>query len=117
MYPNYFADKRDVDVIVAGTRLALELVHTSAFKKFGVRLHNIAIPGCEHLQFATDGYWECHLRHYTMLFHHQVLCGEWRVASGEWLLACSHGENRMLRCVGNFCCALSGRFRRKVNVI
>lgn len=72
MYPNYFADQRDVDVIVAGTRLALELVQTPAFKQFGVRLHDIPIPGCEHLQFSTDGYWECHLRHYTMLFHHQV---------------------------------------------
>ncbi|PNF19747.1 Glucose dehydrogenase [FAD, quinone] [Cryptotermes secundus] len=72
MYPNYFADQRDVDVIVSGTRLALELVQTSAFKQFGVRLHDIPIPGCEHLQFSTDEYWECHLRHYTMLFHHQV---------------------------------------------
>jgi choline dehydrogenase len=91
MYPNYFADQKDVDVIVAGTRLALELVQTPAFKQFGTRLHDIPIPGCEHLQFSTDGYWECHLRHYTMLFHHQV-------QSDKWLVAYSHGENRMSRC-------------------
>jgi choline dehydrogenase len=93
MYPNYFADQRDVDVIVAGTRLALQLVQTPAFAQFGVRLHDIPIPGCEHLQFATDEYWECHLRHYTMLFHHQVLCD-------EWLVAYSQGEKCMSMCSG-----------------
>ncbi|XP_069683735.1 glucose dehydrogenase [FAD, quinone]-like isoform X2 [Periplaneta americana] len=71
-HPNYFAHPKDVASIVAVTRLALQLAASPEFQRFGVRLHDIPVPGCEHLTFASDAYWECHLRHYTMLFHHQV---------------------------------------------
>lgn len=70
-YPNYFSSRRDVDVILQGTQIALQLAMSPAFQKYGVRLHDIPLPGCEHIEFATFEYWECQLRTYTMLFHHQ----------------------------------------------
>lgn len=71
-FPNYFADPRDVKNIVEGAQLAVRISRTPAFQRFGSRLHDIPIPGCEAHEFASDSYWECQLRHYTMLFHHQV---------------------------------------------
>ncbi|KAJ9583045.1 hypothetical protein L9F63_022610 [Diploptera punctata] len=71
-YPNYFSSRRDVEVILYGTQLALQLALSPAFQKYGVRLHDIPLPGCEHIQFASLQYWECQLRTYTMLFHHQT---------------------------------------------
>ncbi|XP_049941910.1 glucose dehydrogenase [FAD, quinone]-like [Schistocerca serialis cubense] len=71
-YPNYFADPRDVRAIVEGAQLAVRFSRTPAMRRYGSRLHDVPIPGCERIPFATDAYWECQLRHYTMLFHHQV---------------------------------------------
>ncbi|XP_049793897.1 glucose dehydrogenase [FAD, quinone]-like [Schistocerca nitens] len=72
-YPNYFADPRDVRAIVEGAQLAVRFSRTPAMRRYGSRLHDVPIPGCERIPFATDAYWECQLRHYTMLFHHQAI--------------------------------------------
>ncbi|PSN57080.1 Glucose dehydrogenase [FAD, quinone] [Blattella germanica] len=68
--PNYFAYPEDVATIVEGIKIAVNLSSTPAFQRFGSRLHNIPMPGCGHLEFQSDAYWECALRHFTFTIYH-----------------------------------------------
>jgi choline dehydrogenase-like flavoprotein len=70
--PNYFADPFDLATLREGVKIAVRLSETKAFKAFGTRIHNIPMPGCEHLQFASDDYWECCIRHFSMTIYHPV---------------------------------------------
>ena len=70
IYSNYLTHPYDVRVSVNGIKKTLELLETDAFKKIGVRLHDIPIPTCAHLGFGTDAYWECHARHFTFTIYH-----------------------------------------------
>ncbi|KAJ9574393.1 hypothetical protein L9F63_025962, partial [Diploptera punctata] len=68
--PNYFAYPEDVATLVEGIKIAVNLSSTPAFQKYGSRLHNIPMPGCGHLTFKSDEYWECALRHFTFTIYH-----------------------------------------------
>lgn len=68
--PNYFAHQSDIDVLVEGIKLAINVSNTHAFRRFGSRLHHIPFPGCRHLQFNTDNYWACCLKHFTFTIYH-----------------------------------------------
>ncbi|RXG71976.1 Glucose dehydrogenase [FAD, quinone] [Armadillidium vulgare] len=76
LYPyittNYLTDPRDAAVLVEGIKIAVSLVETKAFKKFGSKFYEKHIPGCESHQMYTDGYWECLARHYTATIYHPV---------------------------------------------
>ncbi|KAK0095907.1 hypothetical protein PV326_007065 [Microctonus aethiopoides] len=69
---NYFDDPADVAKLVEGTKIALKISEAKVFRQFGSRLHKIKIPGCKHLAFGSDAYWECHIRHITMTIYHPV---------------------------------------------
>lgn len=69
---NYFDDPADVAKLVEGTKIALKISEAKVFRQFGSRLHKIKIPGCKHLAFGSDDYWECHIRHITMTIYHPV---------------------------------------------
>jgi choline dehydrogenase-like flavoprotein len=70
--PNYFSDPFDLATLREGVKIAVKLSEMKAFKAFGTRIHNIPMPGCEHLQFASDEYWECCIRHFSMTIYHPV---------------------------------------------
>lgn len=70
LIPNYFAHQRDIDTLVEGIKLAINVSNSQAFQRFGSRLHNIPLPGCQHLPFATDEYWACCLKHFTFTIYH-----------------------------------------------
>ncbi|CAG7833011.1 unnamed protein product [Allacma fusca] len=73
-YPNYFENDLDVKVVVEGAKRALNLVENSpTFKTMNARLHNISFPGCEHVPFRSDAYWECYHKHFTLPLYHP--CG------------------------------------------
>lgn len=38
----------------------------------GARFHDRQFLGCEHLEFKSEPYWECCIRHYTSSLQHQV---------------------------------------------
>lgn len=63
---NYFDDPFDIATLVEGAKLAVRVSEAKVFKQFGSRLHRIKLPGCKHLDFASDEYWECHIRHISM---------------------------------------------------
>ncbi|XP_043498855.1 glucose dehydrogenase [FAD, quinone]-like [Polistes fuscatus] len=68
--PNYFAHKKDLDVLIDGIQIAIALSNTSAFQKLNSKLHSVKLPGCEQFLFATYEYWECALRHNTFTIYH-----------------------------------------------
>ncbi|KAL9878214.1 glucose dehydrogenase [FAD, quinone] [Glossina fuscipes fuscipes] len=68
--PNYFDHQEDIDVLVEGIKLAINVSNTQAFQRFGSRLHNIPLPGCRHLEFNTDSYWACCLKQFTFTIYH-----------------------------------------------
>ena len=68
--PNYFTHKEDMDVLVEGIRIAMELSNTTAFQRFGSRPHSIRMPGCHRYPFNTYEYWECAIRHFTFTIYH-----------------------------------------------
>lgn len=70
--PNYFAHREDVNVLVEGIKLAINISATPAMQTFGSRPHTIPFPGCRHLAFGTDAYWECSLRQFTFTIYHPV---------------------------------------------
>lgn len=70
IYPNYFSDERDLDIIVAGVRLSQQLTQTNAMKLIDAKLWDVPIPGCEHFQFNSDDYWKCAARHLTFTIYH-----------------------------------------------
>lgn len=73
IHANFFNDTRDLDVIVEGLKMAVELSKTRAFQSFGSTLHTAPIPSCSHFAFGSDTYWGCSVRHITTQLHHQ--CG------------------------------------------
>nr|XP_033329051.1 glucose dehydrogenase [FAD, quinone]-like [Megalopta genalis] len=68
--PNYFTHKEDIDILVEGIRIAMEISNTTAFQRFGSRPHTIRMPGCNRYPFDTYDYWECAIRHFTFTIYH-----------------------------------------------
>ncbi|KAF5272032.1 hypothetical protein FQR65_LT05013 [Abscondita terminalis] len=68
--PNYFTHREDVDTLIAGIRIGLNVSATKAFQRFNSRPHRIPFPGCRQYEFDTDDYWECGLRHFTFTIYH-----------------------------------------------
>ncbi|OAD62856.1 Glucose dehydrogenase [acceptor] [Eufriesea mexicana] len=69
---NYFSDPFDIATLVEGAKIAMRISESKVFKQFGSRVHRIKLPGCKHLKFASDAYWECHIRHISMTIYHPV---------------------------------------------
>ncbi|XP_025405162.1 glucose dehydrogenase [FAD, quinone]-like [Sipha flava] len=70
IYPNYFSDEKDLDIIVAGVRISEQLSKMKTMRSFNAKLWDIPILGCEHLQFNSDNYWKCAARHLTFTIYH-----------------------------------------------
>ncbi|MCL4139867.1 UNVERIFIED_CONTAM: hypothetical protein GTU68_050189 [Idotea baltica] len=70
---NYLTDPRDIATMVEGSKIAIALGRTKAFRKYGARLHTVPMPGCEHFVFESDEYLACLSRHYTTTIYHP--CG------------------------------------------
>lgn len=70
LIPNYFAHREDVQVIVEGIKIAINISKTESFQRFGSFHHIIPMPGCQHLDFESDAYFECAVRHFTFTIYH-----------------------------------------------
>ncbi|XP_028139330.1 glucose dehydrogenase [FAD, quinone] [Diabrotica virgifera virgifera] len=71
IYPNYFAFKEDMDILIKGIRLAVNISEQPALKAIGARLHDIPIPQCKIFPFGTDEYFECMTRQFSFTIYHQ----------------------------------------------
>lgn len=68
--PNYFSHQEDIDILIDGIRIALNVSATRAMQRFGSRPHRIPFPACRGYPFDSDAYWECHLRQFTFTIYH-----------------------------------------------
>jgi choline dehydrogenase-like flavoprotein len=72
--PNYLNDPGNVDIkaMVEGIKTTVTLVENSTAlgQDFGGHFTSQLYPGCEHLPFRTDAYWECFARRTTITLHH-----------------------------------------------
>ncbi|CAO1442393.1 unnamed protein product [Diamesa serratosioi] len=71
--PNYFSDPHDIDTSIRGIKAMIKLLDTKAFAECDAKLLDTPVPGCKHLEFNTDPYWECFTRHFTFTIYHH--CG------------------------------------------
>ncbi|XP_014203584.1 glucose dehydrogenase [FAD, quinone] [Copidosoma floridanum] len=72
IYPNYFKEPHDLEVLVEGLKIAIALSRTRAFRKYGSELNPVPFPGCSHLVLYSDDYWRCMIRHYSATVYHPV---------------------------------------------
>ncbi|XP_055912550.1 glucose dehydrogenase [FAD, quinone] [Eupeodes corollae] len=70
LVPNYFAHQEDIDVLVEGIKIAVNVSGTQAFQRFGSRPHHIPLPGCKHFEFMSDEYWACCIKQFTFTIYH-----------------------------------------------
>ncbi|XP_065204345.1 glucose dehydrogenase [FAD, quinone]-like [Planococcus citri] len=71
IYPNYFSDERDLDVLVKGVRLSQKLIiETEAMRGLKTTLLNVSLPGCLNYTFDSDDYWKCHARNLPFTIYH-----------------------------------------------
>lgn len=68
--PNYFAHREDINVLIEGIRIALNISDQPAMQRFGSQPHKIPFPGCRQYPFMSDEYWECALRQFTFTIYH-----------------------------------------------
>jgi choline dehydrogenase len=93
MYANYFEDEHDLNMIVEGIKYVIELSKTQAFQRYNSTLLTTPIPGCKDLEFGSDEYWKCTVRHLTTTLHHQ--CGTAKMGPGNDPMAVVDHELRV----------------------
>ncbi|XP_015512595.1 glucose dehydrogenase [FAD, quinone]-like [Neodiprion pinetum] len=70
--PNFFSHPADLEIILEGVKLAINISQSEPFRKYGSRLHDIKIPGCRTLPFGTDDYWRCAIKHLPSMMNHEI---------------------------------------------
>lgn len=69
--PNYLGDPEGIDfkVLKEGVQKALHLMeNTETFgRRLGAQFNNVSLPGCTHLEFRSEAYWECFIRRSAFL--------------------------------------------------
>ena len=71
--PRYFEDPTtgDIQVMVEGVKRAVYMSENApSFKRINARLSPVPFPPCAHLEFRSDSYWECFVRHYSVSIYH-----------------------------------------------
>ncbi|XP_067015677.2 glucose dehydrogenase [FAD, quinone]-like [Anabrus simplex] len=63
--PRYLSDPHDVDVLVEGIKLLINMTKTEALKPWGFQMDTTVVKGCEGPVFASDEYWACVVRRNT----------------------------------------------------
>jgi choline dehydrogenase len=71
MYPHYLESPRDIDILVDGIKLVIQLANTPALQKYGLTIDTTPTKGCEGYVFGSDQYFVCALRRETEPEHHQ----------------------------------------------
>ncbi|GAB0096462.1 hypothetical protein DMENIID0001_119830 [Sergentomyia squamirostris] len=72
IYANFFSDEEDLDLFIRAIRLYLQFVNTEIFTEHEAELVHLPIPECDALEFDSDEYWTCYIRHMTITLFHPV---------------------------------------------
>ncbi|XP_045125683.1 glucose dehydrogenase [FAD, quinone]-like [Portunus trituberculatus] len=69
--PNYLSHPDDVQALVNGIKLAVEVGRTPAFvKTLGAKLYSKPLRSCAAHQFGSDEYWRCFVKNMATTFYH-----------------------------------------------
>ncbi|XP_050539436.1 glucose dehydrogenase [FAD, quinone]-like [Daktulosphaira vitifoliae] len=68
--PNYFSNKADLDVIVAGVRIVQRMLKTDAMRKLDAQILTTPLPGCTKYVFDSNAYWKCAARQISYSMYH-----------------------------------------------
>ncbi|XP_069680593.1 glucose dehydrogenase [FAD, quinone]-like [Periplaneta americana] len=72
VYPNYLSDHKDVETLIKGIRMTVDLTKTKAMQELGADLFRKPLPTCKQHKFESDEYWECAIRYMTLSIQHSV---------------------------------------------
>ncbi|CAB3246342.1 unnamed protein product [Arctia plantaginis] len=72
IYPNYYSDPQDMQVLIEGARFVQELIQQPALRALNARPNPHRNPGCEQHELMSDEHLECQARHHTLTIYHPV---------------------------------------------
>ncbi|KAG5895520.1 hypothetical protein JTB14_010665 [Gonioctena quinquepunctata] len=62
----------DIDALMEGIQLAINLTRTEAFQRIGASLEVRPLPACSEHEFLSKNYWVCYIRQTAMSAYHAV---------------------------------------------
>uniref|UniRef100_A0A1L8E0S4 Putative glucose dehydrogenase/choline dehydrogenase/mandelonitrile lyase gmc oxidoreductase family n=1 Tax=Nyssomyia neivai TaxID=330878 RepID=A0A1L8E0S4_9DIPT len=72
IFPNYLAGKSEMETAIRGIRRLQEYVKTKAYSAHGPVHLKLDLPNCDLLDFDSDEYWQCYIRHMGTSMYHPV---------------------------------------------
>ncbi|KAJ9586301.1 hypothetical protein L9F63_020064, partial [Diploptera punctata] len=72
IYPNYFSDPPDMQILIEGMLIAVRLSQTSVLRNMRYSLDITPVPGCEGFRFGSFAYWNCAITQTTKTIYHLV---------------------------------------------
>lgn len=74
-YYDFFSNPDDIEAQLAGVKEGMRIVESGLMKTLGVEMYKKPVPGCEHLEFATDDYWRCAIPNASVgTYHYTGTC-------------------------------------------
>jgi choline dehydrogenase-like flavoprotein len=70
IYPNYFNDSRDLEVIIDAMNCGVNFSKTNALKSAGISLDTERLELCKYYEYGTDDYWICLAKNYARTVYH-----------------------------------------------
>ena len=70
IHPNYLADERDVEILLRGIRIAMEIINSSSFGQWKLRC--LAERGTSPYEYNSDEFWRWYIRHVAVTIYHPV---------------------------------------------
>ncbi|XP_045762904.1 glucose dehydrogenase [FAD, quinone]-like [Maniola jurtina] len=72
LVPNYFEYPEDLQKIVEGIKVTIEISKQPSLKKIGTKLYDVPIAEClKYGPFGSDAYFACHAQMFTFTIYHQ----------------------------------------------
>lgn len=70
--PNYLSSPEDVKTLIKGIRILQSVIDSKPMQRLGAEINPKPLPGCETIEFDSNKYWECYIRHVTLTMYHPV---------------------------------------------
>jgi choline dehydrogenase len=72
VYPNYFSESQDMQILIEGLLIAARLSQTTVLRDMRYILDITPVPGCETVRFGSFDYWNCAIMQTTATLDHHV---------------------------------------------
>ncbi|XP_026488905.2 glucose dehydrogenase [FAD, quinone]-like [Vanessa tameamea] len=70
--PNYFEYPEDLQKIVEGIKVSIEISRQASMKKIGTKVYDVPVAEClKHGPFGSDAYFACQAQMFTFTIYHQ----------------------------------------------